>query len=138
MAAPCWPAGVLAVEKNSPSATRGSGIAGFPKSARILRSKDFRRVYDDGAKFSGPLFSAFCLRNNKEGCVKVGFTCPRALGGAVIRNRIKRRVREAVRTRLDRVGPGWEIVINPRSRAMIAPFPQLELEVEKLFQRCAN
>jgi len=70
--------------------------------------------------------------------VKVGFTCPRALGGAVIRNRIKRRVREAVRPRLDRVGPGWEIVINPRLRAMIAPFPQLEQEVEKLFQRCAN
>jgi hypothetical protein len=56
MAAPCWLAGVLAGEKSSPSATRGNGIAGFPKSARILRSKDFRRVYDDGAKFSGPLF----------------------------------------------------------------------------------
>jgi ribonuclease P protein component len=56
----------------------------------------------------------------------------------VIRNRIKRRVREAVRVRLDRVGAGWEIVINPRSRAMIVPFPQLEKEVEKLFERCAN
>src|SRR6267154_2238828 len=137
-AAPCWLAAALAGERNSPSATRGNGIAGFPKSARILRSKDFRRVYDNGAKFSGPLFSAFCLRNNGEKGVRVGFTCPRALGGAVIRNRIKRRVREVVRARLDRIGAGWEIVINPRLRAMIAPFPQLEQEVEKLFQRCAN
>ena len=70
--------------------------------------------------------------------MKVGFTCPRALGGAVVRNRIKRRVREAVRARLDRIGAGWEIVINPRLRAMTAPFPQLEQEVQKLFQRCAN
>ena len=137
-AAPCWPGVARAGERNSPSATRGKGIAGFPKSARILRSKDFRRVYDHGAKFSGPLFSAFCLRNNEGGGVKVGFTCPKALGGAVVRNRIKRRVREAVRARLDRIGAGWEIVINPRLRAMTAPFPQLEQEVEKLFQRCAN
>ena len=95
-------------------------------------------MYDDGAKFSGPLFSAFCLRNNGEEGVKVGFTCPRALGGAVVRNRIKRRVREAVRARLEQPGAGWEIVINPRIRAMTVPFSQLEREVEKLFQRCAN
>src|SRR5882672_9068110 len=134
----CWLDAARADGRSSPSATRGSGIAGFPKSARILRSKDFRRVYDHGAKFSGPLFSAFCLRNNGEGGVKIGFTCPRALGGAVVRNRIKRRVREAARKYLDRIGAGWEIVINPRQRAMTVPFPQLEQEVEKLFQRCAN
>jgi len=95
-------------------------------------------VYDNGAKFSGPLFSAFCLRNNGEEGVRVGFTCPRALGGAVIRNRIRRRVREVVRARLDQPSPGWEIVINPRLRALTAPFSQIEREVEKLFQRCAN
>ena len=137
-AGPCWLAAGRAAEKSSLSATRGNGIAGFPKSSRILRSKDFRRIYDHGAKFSGPLFSAFCLRNNGEGGVKVGFTCPRALGGAVVRNRIKRRVREAVRARLQKPGAGWEIVINPRLRAMTAPFSQIEHEVEKLFQRCAN
>ena len=138
MAARCWLAAAHADGRSSPSATRGNGIAGFPKSARILRSKDFRKVYDNGARFSGPLFSAFCLRNNGEGGVKVGFTCPRALGGAVVRNRIKRRVREAVRARLEQPGAGWEIVINPRLRAMTAPFSQIEKEVEKLFQRCAN
>ena len=137
-AAPCWHAVGRVGARSSPSATRGNGIAGFPKSARILRSKDFRRVYDHGAKFSGPLFSAFCLRNNGEASVKIGFTCPRALGGAVVRNRIKRRVREAARKYMDRIGAGWEIVINPRQRAMTVPFPQLEQEVEKLFQRCAN
>ncbi len=70
--------------------------------------------------------------------MKVGFTCPRALGGAVVRNRIKRRVREAVRARLDLPGAGWEIVINPRGRVMTAEFTQIEREVEKLFQRCGT
>src|SRR5258708_5792328 len=138
MAVPCWPGVGPAGEKSSPSATRGNRTPGFPKSARILRSKDFRRVYDNGAKFSGPLFSAFYLRNNGERGVQVGFTCTRALGGAVVRNRIKRRMREAVRKRLDRIGAGWEIVINPRVRAMTAPFALLEQELEKLVKRCAN
>src|SRR5262245_23664221 len=134
----CSLAAAHADGRSSQSATRGNGIAGFPKSSRILRSKDFRQVYENGAKFSGPLFSAFCLRNNEEEGVRLGFTCPRALGGAVIRNRIRRRLREAVRVRLEQPGPGWEIVINPRLRVLTAPFSQIEREVEKLFQRCAN
>jgi ribonuclease P protein component len=61
---------------------------------------------------------------------------PRALGGAVVRNRIKRRVREAVRCELDRLNPQWSIVINPRKRAFDAPLPDLRREVERLFARC--
>src|SRR5437667_10954157 len=88
--------------RSSPLAPRGSRIAGFPKSVRILRSKDFRRVYDHGARYSGPFFAAFYARSpatqggsGGDG-PKIGFTVPRSLGGAVVRNRIKRRVREAV------------------------------------------
>jgi ribonuclease P protein component len=62
---------------------------------------------------------------------------PRALGKAVVRNRIKRRVREAVRLRLDQLSPKCELVINPRRRALDAPFPELQREVEKLFLRCS-
>lgn len=95
-------------------------------------------MYDNGAKFSGPLFAAFCLQNTGGQAARIGFTCPRALGGAVVRNRIRRRVREAVRVRLEKLGAGWEIVINPRSRVLTAPFSQVEREIEKLFERCAN
>ncbi|MBI1789054.1 MAG: ribonuclease P protein component [Acidobacteria bacterium] len=103
-----------------------------------MRSKDFRKVYDNGAKFSGPLFTAFCLRGTEGSGARVGFTLPRALGKAVVRNRIKRRVREAVRRRFGVLGAPWEIVINPRRRAETAPFPDLEREVEKLFSRCGT
>ena len=124
--------------RSSPSAPKGSRIAGFPKSVRILRSKDFRRVYDHGSRYSGPFFAAFyATASNAAGSgPKVGFTVPRSLGGAVVRNRIKRRVREAVRLRLDQLSPQWEIVFNPRRRAMDSPFTELTREVEKLFLRC--
>ena len=61
---------------------------------------------------------------------------PRALGCAVVRNRIKRRVREAVRCELDRLNPQWSIVINPRRKAYDAPLADLQREVERLFLRC--
>jgi ribonuclease P protein component len=54
----------------------------------------------------------------------------------VVRNRIKRRVREAVRFRLNQLSPEWSIVINPRRKALDAPLPELEREVERLFLRC--
>jgi ribonuclease P protein component len=101
-----------------------------------LRSQDFRRVYDTGAKYACPLFAAFLVREAEPGGPRIGFTLPRAIGKAVSRNRIRRRFREAVRHRLDRLNPQWSIVINPRRKALDAPMPDLLREVEKLFLRC--
>lgn len=67
---------------------------------------------------------------------RIGFTLPRAVGKSVVRNRIKRRLREAVRLRLEQLNPQWDIVLNPRRRAQNAPFAELLKEVEKLFQWC--
>ena len=95
-------------------------------------------MYDHGGRYSGPFFAAFYARSREGDGPKIGFTVPRSLGGAVVRNRIKRRVREAVRLGLDRLNPQWEIVFNPRRAAMDSPFTELEREIQKLFQRCNN
>jgi len=98
-------------------------------------------VYDRGVRFSSPLFTAFCVRE-APGVAgtpfgsRIGLTVPRKLGPAVVRNRIKRRFREAVRFTLDRLNPQWSIVINPRLKAFLAPMPELRREVERLFARC--
>ncbi len=139
MAGPSYPAAAPAGGRSSQSAPKGSSpIAGFPKRVRLLRSTDFRRVYDGGVRYSGPLFAAFCMREEQPDGPRIGFTTPRALGKAVARNRIKRRVREAVRLLLDRLNPQWSIVINPRRRALDAPAPEIRREVEKLFLRCGG
>jgi ribonuclease P protein component len=67
---------------------------------------------------------------------RVGFTTPRAVGKSVVRNRLKRRVREVVRARLAELTAPWDIVINPRRPLAGCPFPDLEREIEKLFRRC--
>jgi ribonuclease P protein component len=93
-------------------------------------------VYDEGSRFTGPFFAAFCVREPRPEGPHIGFTCPRALGKAVVRNRIKRRVREAVRLHLDQLSPLWSIVINPRRKALDAPVAELRQEIVRLFQRC--
>ena len=82
------------------------------------------------------MFAAFCVRETQAEGPHIGFTCPRALGKAVVRNRIKRRVREAVRLHLDQLSPQWSIVINPRRKAFDAPIAELCREILRLFQRC--
>jgi ribonuclease P protein component len=123
---------------NLPSATRLSFIPdlqnqSFPKSARILRSSDFRFIYDTGKRYSCAHFAAFYLRQEEIGSARVGFTTPRALGRANVRNLVKRRFREAVRLHLAELSPKWSVVINPRRSSLELPFPALEKEIVKLF-----
>jgi len=87
-------------------------------------------------RHNGPLFAAFCFREPEAEGPHIGFTVPRALGKAVVRNRIRRRVREAVRLNLDRLNPQWSIVINPRRKALDAPMAEIQKEVVRLFLRC--
>lgn len=60
------------------------------------------------------------------------------MGNAVVRNRMKRRAREAVRLQLPGLAGGVAIVINPRKPILLADFQALQAEVKKLFEKCAN
>jgi ribonuclease P protein component len=113
----------------------------FPKSSRILRSADFRHVYDHGFRVSGSLLAAFCLAR-PDGAGKtvlgprLGLTVPKAVGNAVARNRIKRRIREAFRLRRAGLDIKWDIVVNPRRAIIDAPFDEIERALGKVMQRC--
>ena len=69
---------------------------------------------------------------------RVGLTVGRALGGAVQRNRIKRRLREAVRLALATITAPVDIVINPKKSALSADFSQLRNEVAEAFRVIAQ
>ena len=112
--------------------------SGFPKSVRLLRSSDFRRVYDQGTRHTCPFFAAFSLLEPTAAGPRVGFTAPKGLGKAVVRNRIKRRMREAVRLELASLSPEWSIVFNPRRKVQDCLFTELQAEIRRLFIRCAN
>ena len=88
----------------------------FPKSAHLLKHSDFLRVYQQGRRhFSGnmtffylPTVSEAGESARRPSRARVGFTVPKALGGAVERNRMRRRAREAAREGGGREGGGGE------------------------------
>ena len=125
--------------RKQPKPAGGDALT-FPRTARILRSADFRTVYDNGTRVSSPMFAAFCLErtSDPEGGARLGLTVPRALGGAVIRNRIKRRLREAFRQHRSEFGPGWDVVLNPRRAALTAPFSEIERALRKVIEKCGH
>jgi ribonuclease P protein component len=81
------------------------------------------------------VFAAFCLRRGNSPA-RFGFTLPRAVGEAVFRNRIRRRLREIVRRHRDKFPDGFEIVFNPRRLAHDVPPGRLAAEVDRLIERC--
>ena len=103
----------------------------FPKSRRLLKHADFQRVYKLGRRqFTGNM-TVFYLRREcaLTGEPRVGLTVGKVLGGAVERNRIKRRMRDAVRRSQAACNGAIDIVFNPRKSVMTMPFAELAAEV---------
>ena len=109
----------------------------FPKQVRLLRRVDYRRVYSKGRRRSLDFLLTFSLANGMP-FSRIGLTVPRSLGKAVERNFLKRRLREASRRHLQELGPGWDIVFNPRQAAKSVSFARLEATVESFFLACAR
>lgn len=106
------------------------------RTQRLLTSSQFRSVYERGQKLSTPFFSAFILRTEGE-AQRLGLTATRKMGGAVVRNRCRRRLREVFRLR-DRsllAGVGFDLVLNLRSNVASADFQQLAAAFVQMLQR---
>jgi ribonuclease P protein component len=104
----------------------------FRPSQRLRKSADFDRVYKGGARHSSANLMVIFLAADAGG-PRVGFTAGKALGGAVVRNRIRRRLREAVRRHLRELRAPADVVFHPRKSALRAEFSQLEAEVTRAF-----
>ncbi len=115
--------------------------ASFPRAARLLKHSDFDRVYKQGRRHFSPHLTVFYLRREdalpgdglpKKG-PRIGFTVGRVLGSAVERNRIKRRLREAVRQRravlLGAGACSVDVVINPKKSVLTEKFSVVLEEV---------
>jgi ribonuclease P protein component len=108
----------------------------FSKSRRLLRHSDFEKVYKSGRRHFTPHMTVFYVPRPEEQeprGLRIGFTVGRVLGGAVQRNRMKRRLREAVRLTMQ-PNLAAEMVINPKKSLLTADFDELQKEVAKAFQ----
>jgi ribonuclease P protein component len=109
----------------------------FPRSVRLLRHSDFERVYKKGRRHFAAHMTVFYLPRpadeSETGAVRVGFTVSKVLGGAVVRNRMKRRLREAVRLH-GMIRAAMDVVINPKKSLLGAAFADVQSEIRRAFE----
>lgn len=126
-----------AADKKGGTGSRSSPARGryaFPARFRLRRTIDFERVYRRGRKHSSAHVTCYCLPN-ELGYGRFGLTIKAAVGTAVRRNRIKRRVRELIRLHREEFRAGWDVILHPKPEVGTLPFAQLEQEFVALLQR---
>ncbi|MDR2202254.1 MAG: ribonuclease P protein component [Clostridiales bacterium] len=103
------------------------------KANRLTKRGSFRYVYNKGERKScGPLTLAFV----KDRTLRVGFSVVNKVGKAVVRNKLKRRLRAAVRDLLPRLSPA-QAVVSASPAAAVLPYAKLKSELTGLLRRAA-
>ncbi len=96
----------------------------FPWRQRIVRSSDFRILYNEGRRLDAGKFVLFGRPNNL-GYHRLGLTVSRKIGGAVIRNRVKRLFREIFRRSCTDIPCHFDFVVNAKRECATAPYETL-------------
>jgi ribonuclease P protein component len=107
---------------------------GIPRTNRLRRNSDFQRVRASGRSWTNRWLVLSALSNDL-GCVRVGVAASRRVGGAVVRVRARRRMREAVRPWLGQISGGWDLVFIARAPLVSASFQDVDRAVTQLLQR---
>ena len=99
-----------------------------------MRRSDFDAVYQSGRRATSRQFAVF-FRPNGRAVSRFGSSVKRALGNAVRRNRMRRRVREIVRLHRREIPAGFDVVVHPRRSVATAEFAGLAAELMDLLRR---
>ncbi len=90
----------------------------------LKKNHEFRRLYQKGASAVAGSMVLYC-RKNRLGHNRLGVTVSVKLGGAVVRNRARRRLREVYRLNSPRLSQGWDLILVARGRTLGASWKEL-------------
>ena len=99
----------------------------------LKENRDFRRLYSRGRSAVSDCMVVYVMRN-RRGPGRLGITTGTKLGHAVVRNRLRRVIREIYRHHAPELRPDMDVVVVARSRAVTASY----WEMERAFLRCAE
>ena len=99
----------------------------FPRHVRIVRGSDFRIAYRDGLRLESERFVLFGRENGLDH-PRIGITVSRKVGGAVVRNRVKRLFREIFRRSRSAISAPIDLVVNARRACVGAGYHELNAE----------
>ena len=98
----------------------------------LTKNHEFRRLYNKGKSAASKCAVVYCIKNNKQEN-RLGITVSTKIGGAVQRNRIRRRLKEVYRLNEQSLRVGYNIVLVARLRSRYAGWRELESSVLSLF-----
>lgn len=110
------------------------GSNAFPHKERLTRRREYLRVFRQGAKRMDRAFVCYVAPGDGPGR-KMGCVVSRKVGGAVVRNRIKRYIREVYRTHRSILEPEAHVVIVARNVSAGYDYRQCEASIQRLFQK---
>lgn len=106
----------------------------MPMLPMLRRRADFEAIGRNGTARSTPLLVLRSLRTERAE-TRIGLSTPRSLGGAVQRNRVRRRLRSLLRERIGRIDPGWDLLLIARPAAGDASQTELGSALDALLDR---
>ncbi|HSP44839.1 MAG TPA: ribonuclease P protein component [Chthoniobacterales bacterium] len=109
----------------------------FPKTKRLILPAEFARVKGQGSAERGRFLVLGALKVKEEQSFRAGFVTPKHIGTAVVRNRVRRRLRDILRTAQPRLRPGLWLVLVARPYAATATHGQLKDEWLRLAERAS-
>ncbi|MES2570526.1 MAG: ribonuclease P protein component [Verrucomicrobiota bacterium] len=107
----------------------------FPRSVRLRRTGEFQQLKREGISFHGKFMVLSILKNRPVKETQIGLITSRRVGGAVIRNRVRRRLREMVRLDRSRLEKACWLVLIARQRAAGVALEELQREWRLLARR---
>jgi len=99
----------------------------------LSRPQDFAALQGGGTTRSHPLLTARFRRTDLE-TTRFGLSTGRSLGGAVVRNRVRRRLREALRVMAPSFQPGWDVLIIARPAIVAADHATLDAALRRILR----
>ena len=103
-------------------------------TSSLKRNNEFRRLYNKGKNAASKYVAVYCRKNGRA-ANRLGVTVSTKLGGAVQRNRIRRRLKEIYRLNETNLSVGYDVVIVARQASRQAEFKELESSVRYLFNK---
>jgi ribonuclease P protein component len=107
-------------------------VAAFSRDERIRRRAEYQRIYQGGSRVHGRLLTLFTLPNASP-VGRLGIAATKKLGGAVVRNRAKRLIREVFRR--NKPAPGIDVVVVPKRELLDASLTAIEIEFRQTLDR---
>jgi ribonuclease P protein component len=110
----------------------------FTRADRLLHSREFQHVTRQGRRAASDAFVVLVTLNGTGAGPRLGVTVSRRVGNAVVRNRVKRRIREWFRRERARLPAGSRVVVIARKEAVVLSFQEASQLLSTLAERAAH